>query len=98
MDKTFVVRNVASVEKDDLKEREVKNMTKYSKEWWAQWIYCAGIRALKTCAQTAVGVIGASAIISDVNWVVVASASALAGITSLLTSIAGLPEIKEPEE
>ena len=70
-------------------------MTKYSKEWWAQWIYCAGIRALKTCAQTAVGVIGASAIVSDVNWIVVASASALAGITSLLTSIAGLPEITE---
>ena len=42
-------------------------MTKYSKTWWTQWIYCAGIRALKTCAQTAVGVIGASAIISDVN-------------------------------
>lgn len=63
-----------------------------------QWIYCAGIRALKTCAQTAVGVIGASAIISDVNWVVVASASLLAGITSLLTSVSGLPEIKEPEE
>lgn len=95
MDKTFVVRNVASVEKDDLKEREVNNMTKYSKEWWTQWIYCAGIRAVRTIAQTAVGVIGASAIISDVNWVVVASASALAGITSLLTSIAGLPEITE---
>ena len=73
-------------------------MTKYSKEWWMQWVYCAGIRALKTCAQTAVGVIGASAIISDVNWVVVASASILAGITSLLTSVSGLPEIKEPEE
>ena len=70
-------------------------MTKYSKEWWMQWIYCASIRAVRTIAQTAVGVIGASAIISDVNWVVVASASALAGITSLLTSIAGLPEITE---
>lgn len=93
-----MVRNVASVETDDLKEREVNNMTKYSKEWWTQWIYCAGIRAVRTIAQTAVGVIGASAIISDVNWIVVASASALAGITSLLTSIAGLPEIKEPEE
>ena len=96
MDKTVVVRNVASVEKDDLKEREVNNMTKYSKEWWMQWIYCAGVRSIKTVAQTAVGVIGASVIISDVNWVVVASASALAGITSLLTSVAGLPEIKEP--
>ena len=73
-------------------------MTKYSKEWWMQWIYCAGVRSIKTVAQTAVGVIGASAIISDVNWVVVASASALAGITSLLTSVAGLPEITEPEE
>ena len=73
-------------------------MTKYSTEWWMQWIYCAGIRAIKTCAQTAVGVIGASAIVSDVNWIVVASASALAGITSLLTSIAGLPEITESEE
>lgn len=83
------------MEKDDLKEREVNNMTKYSKEWWMQWIYCAGIRAVRTIAQTAVGVIGASAIISDVNWIVVASASALAGITSLLTSIAGLPEITE---
>lgn len=70
-------------------------MTKYSKTWWEQWIYCAGIRAVRTIAQTAVGVIGASAIISDVNWVVVASASALSGITSLLTSIAGLPEITE---
>ena len=60
-----------------------------------QWIYCAGIRALKTCSQTAVGVIGASVIISDVNWTVVVSASLLAGITSLLTSVAGLPEITE---
>ena len=70
-------------------------MTKYSKEWWMQWVYCAGVRSIKTVAQTAVGVIGASVIISDVNWTVVVSASLLAGITSLLTSVAGLPEITE---
>lgn len=60
-----------------------------------KWIKAAGIRAIKTVAQTAVGIIGASAIISEVDWKVVLSASLLAGITSLLTSIAGLPEIKE---
>ena len=102
MGKTVVVRNVGTVETDDLtdglKEREANNITKYSKTWWVQWIYCAGIRAMKTCAQTAVGVIGASAIISDVNWTVVVSASLLAGITSLLTSVAGLPEITDPAE
>ena len=60
-----------------------------------RWIKAASIRAIKTVAQTAVGIIGASAIISEVNWKVVLSASRLAGITSLLTSIAGLPEVKE---
>ena len=60
-----------------------------------KWIKAAGMRAIKTVAQTAVGIIGASAIISEVDWKVVLSASLLAGITSLLTSIAGLPEIKE---
>ena len=59
------------------------------------WIKAASIRAIKTVAQTAVGIIGASAIISEVDWKVVLSASLLAGITSLLTSIAGLPEVKE---
>lgn len=59
------------------------------------WLKAAGIRAIKTVAQTAVASIGASAIISDVNWMVVLSASALAGVLSLLTSVAGLPEIKE---
>ncbi len=54
----------------------------------------AGIRAIKTVAQTALGVIGASAILSEVNWTMVASASILAGIMSILTSIAGLPELK----
>ena len=62
---------------------------------FGKWIRCAGIRAIKTVAQTAVGVIGASALISEVNWVTVASAAALAGVLSLLTSVAGLPEVKE---
>lgn len=62
-----------------------------------KWLKAAGIRAVKTIAQTAVGIIGASAIISEVDWKVVLSASLLAGITSLLTSIAGLPEIKSIE-
>ena len=61
----------------------------------AKWWKAAGIRALKTVGQTAVATIGTSAILSEVNWIAVASASALAGILSLLTSVAGLPEVKE---
>ena len=61
----------------------------------AKWWKAAGIRAIKTVAQTAVATIGTSAVISEVNWLIVASSSALAGILSLLTSIAGLPEVKE---
>ena len=61
----------------------------------AKWWKAAGIRAIKTVAQTAVATIGTSAILSEVNWLIVASASALAGILSLLTSIAGLPQVKE---
>ena len=60
---------------------------------WKEWIKAAGIRAIKTVAQTAIATIGTSAVISEVNWIMVASASALAGILSLLTSIAGLPEL-----
>ena len=63
-----------------------------------QWLKAAGVRAIKTVAQTAIATISTSAVLSDVNWVMVASASALAGILSLLTSIAGLPELDEKEE
>lgn len=62
---------------------------------WKVWFHAAGIRAIKTVAQTAVATIGTTAVMHEVDWVVVASASALAGILSLLTSIAGLPELGE---
>ncbi len=58
------------------------------------WLKAAGIRAIKTIAQTAIATIGTSAILSEVNWAVVGSAAVLAGILSLLTSVAGLPEVQ----
>lgn len=65
------------------------------KERFLKWFGAAGIRAIKTVAQTAVATIGTSAVMGEVNWIVVGSASLLAGILSLLTSVAGLPELKE---
>ena len=64
---------------------------------WKEWIEKAGVRALKTMAQTAIATIGTTALVNEVDWLVVASASAVAGILSLLTSIAGLPELEETE-
>ena len=69
-------------------------MKKYD---WKSWIKAAGMRAIKTMAQTAVGLIGTSVVITDVSWQVVVSASILAGITSMLTSVAGLPELDVQE-
>lgn len=65
---------------------------------WKTWLKAAGIRALKTVAQTAVATIGTTAVMNEVDWVMVGSASVLAGILSLLTSLAGLPECKDGED
>lgn len=69
-----------------------------NKEYWKNWAKAAGVRAVKTVAQTFVATIGTAAVLQDVNWVMVLSASALAGVISLATSVAGLPEVSVSEE
>lgn len=69
-----------------------------SKKKFLKWLKAAGVRAIKTVAQTAVATISTSAVLGEVNWVLVGSSAALSGIVSLLTSVAGLPEIKYEEE
>lgn len=59
-----------------------------------KWLKCAGVRAIKTIAQSAVAMIGTSAVLGDVDWIMTISAAALAGLLSILTSIAGIPEVK----
>lgn len=65
--------------------------------YWKNWIKAALVRCLKTISQSAVSLIGVGAVMSDIDWLMVGSASLLAGILSLLTSVAGLPEVKEAE-
>lgn len=65
---------------------------------WKKWWKAAAVRAVKTVAQTAVASIGATVLLSDIDWITVISASVLSGVLSLLTSISGLPEVDEREE
>ena len=65
------------------------------KAYWSKWIKAAGMRAVKTVAQTAVATVGTAAVMGEVNWAMVGSAAALSGVLSLLTSVAGLPELEQ---
>ena len=68
-----------------------------NKEYWINWAKAAGVRAIKTIAQTFVATIGTAAVLQDVNWIMVLSASLLSGVISVATSVAGLPEVQTPE-
>lgn len=77
------------------KQSNIERGEKTMSDKMKTWLKAAGIRAVKTVAQTAIATIGTTAVISGVDWLVVVSASAVAGIVSVLTSLAGLPEVKE---
>lgn len=66
--------------------------------YWKKWVKAALVRSIKTVAQTAVATIGTAAVMGEVNWLMVGSAALLSGILSLMTSVAGLPEVKEGDE
>ena len=83
-----VEQQITDIKKDIDELRKGQRMDK-------KWLKAAGVRAIKTIAQTAVATIGTSAVMGDVDWIMVASASILAGILSVLTSIAGLPEVQQ---
>lgn len=68
-----------------------------NKQYWIQWVKAAGVRAVKTVAQTFVATIGTATVLGSVDWKLVISASVLAGVISLATSVAGLPEVKVEE-
>lgn len=75
-----------------------KELIQVNTDYWIRWIKAASVRAVKTMAQTAVALLPAAAMITDVNWQVVAGTAALAGIASLLTSLAGIPEVEVDED
>lgn len=78
-------------------EKNNERMITMKKIFTKQWVKATAVRAIKTVAQTAIATIGVSAVMTDVNWVAVCSASLLAGVLSVLTSVAGLPEVSESE-
>lgn len=88
---------VANHQIEDI-EKNNERMITMKKIFTKQWAKATAVRAIKTVAQTAIATIGVSAVMTDVNWVAVGSASLLAGVLSVLTSVAGLPEVNESEE
>lgn len=81
-----------------MKHHTIKNKKgEFTMTYWKNWIKAAGVRALKTVAQTAAATISTAAVLGDVDWLMVCSAATLSGILSLLTSVAGIPEVYDGE-